>query len=191
LTVHDICSSSNAEVKKRLNKKKYIEREYFGKILKERFGITYTDELRESIVKAIQTGTGIFIAKESNRVSIWKKVVPNHPNILVYYDRRRYEPFDAVDTKYEQRQHFGKRFEERAGITYTEEIRQNIVKAIQTGTGTFVVRRSLRRSVWRNVVPCRPDIHVVYDTDTHELITVLFGNWSSVMNLKRKSKSKK
>jgi hypothetical protein len=191
LTVHDICSSSTVKTKQKINKKKNYERERFAKILKEKFDITYTDEIRKSIVEAIQIGTGRFIAKESRKVSIWENVIPGYSSIRVTYHKKKHEPIDAVDTKYEERKHFGKRLEERAGITYTEEIRQSIVDSIQTGKGEFVGRREGDVSVWRNVVPDRPDLQVVYDRITHEPATVLFGHWPAVKKIKRKSKSKK
>ena len=86
--------------KRKLSLKKNAETEHFGKRLKERFGLNYSNKMRESIIRAIQNGKGTFVIKKSNRVSIWKDVVPGHPHIFVVYDKIRHEPVTPLHEDY-------------------------------------------------------------------------------------------
>jgi len=71
--------------------KKLGEREHARKRALERYNIELTRKLRLGAVKNIQTGKGICLEVQSNRVSVWKNVVPGYPDVPVVYDNKRHE----------------------------------------------------------------------------------------------------
>ena len=77
--------------KRKNNLKKIVERKHCRKRAQERFGIEFTRDLRENTIFAIKHNIGRMVRKQSNRVSIWEKVVPGHPEIQVVYDKERRE----------------------------------------------------------------------------------------------------
>jgi len=81
------------------DKKKVADRLHCTRRFMERFGIHYTGELRHLILRNIREQRGIFVKKLSNTRTVWKRVVPGHPDILVLYSSSTKEIVTVLDGK--------------------------------------------------------------------------------------------
>ena len=77
--------------------KKVADRSHCTRRFMERFGINYTGELRNLILSNIREQKGTFVKKLSNTRTVWKKVVPGHPDILVLYSSSTKEIVTVLD----------------------------------------------------------------------------------------------
>lgn len=57
----------------------------------QRYGIEFDSDMRLRTLGNIKSGNGTFMLKQSNRMSLWKNVVPEHPDIVIAYDSVRHE----------------------------------------------------------------------------------------------------
>ena len=79
--------------------KKMAERSHCKSRANERFGVVFTSKIRILTIKAIQNREGTFVEKKSNRVSVWKNVVPGYPDMVVAYDKKRMEIITVFDKR--------------------------------------------------------------------------------------------
>lgn len=93
--------------KRKDNAKKLVERRHCRRRAQERFGIEFTTDLREKTIYAIKNNIGRLVRRQSNRVSIWERVVPGYPEIQVVYDKERRE---VVTVLYRKREKCAKPF---------------------------------------------------------------------------------
>lgn len=80
-----------------------------------------------------------------------------------------------------QKKHAKKRFQTRYGISLTPELHKLLVRKIQKGEAVKVEKQSNRVSIWDiDVSNCLPDspeveeLRVVYDSNTKNIVTILY-----------------
>jgi hypothetical protein len=77
--------------------------------------------------------------------------------------------------RHNQQYHARERFLERYGVVLSRVLRNNIIRDIQGGKYPLVERQSLRVSIFAVTINDKL-MHVVYDRQRKELVTVLYPN---------------